>query len=242
VNLRVVLVRPRYAGNIGAAVRVAANFSAGEVALVETSWPKDDPEFVRMAMGGEKLVATTSWPTLAAAVADRQMVVATTSARKRDAPAICTPGEARRKVEEAAPETVALVFGPERGGLTREEMCCCHVVLHVRTSPAFPVLNLAQAVAIVLAAFAPDGSLPSPPRDPLDRLAPHEELEAAITQLQATLLASGYLDPNNPGRVVRQFRRWLGRSVPTSREVALLRALAAHIDYLRGRSRPQGDG
>jgi TrmH family RNA methyltransferase len=238
--MRVVLVRPRYAGNVGAAARAAANFSVSEVVLVEPACPlDDDPEFVRMAMGAEKLVTISSSATVPEAVSDCQLVIATTSTRNRDPRAIHTPAEARQRVREAGAKAVALVFGPERGGLSREELRACHLILGVPTNPTFPVLNLAQAVGIVLAALAEDGArLPSPP-DPEDQPATHEEFSAAITHLQETLLASGYLDPHNPARVTDQFRRWLGRGVPTRREVALLHALAAHLTYLLNRSKPK---
>jgi TrmH family RNA methyltransferase len=239
VNLKVVLVRPRYAGNVGAAVRVAANFSVPELVLVEPACPlDDDPEFVRMAMGGEKLVTISSSPTLAAAVATCQVVMATTSTRNRDPRAIHTPAEARAKLRESAVETLALVFGPERGGLSREELRGCHLVLAVPTNPAFAVLNLAQAVGIVLALLSDESPDRAAPSDPLDQPAIHEELSAAISHLEEVLLASGYLDPNNPARVSGQFRRWFGRTVPTRREVALLHALAAHVAYLLDRPKP----
>jgi tRNA (cytidine32/uridine32-2'-O)-methyltransferase len=238
VKLRVVLVRPRYPGNVGAAVRVAANFSVTEVALVEPACSlDDDPEFVRMAMGAEKFVTVASSPTLAEAVKDCQLVIATTSTRHRDPRAIHTPAEAKQRVREARAEAVALVFGPERGGLSRQELRGCHLVLGVPTNPAFPVLNLAQAVGIVLAAFSEDASALPPPPDPMDQPATHEEFSAAVTHLEEVLLASGYLDPHNPARVTDQFRRWLGRTAPTRRELALLHALAAHVTYLLNRSR-----
>ncbi len=239
MKLRVVLVRPRYAGNVGAAVRVAANFAVPEVVLVEpTCALDDDPEFVRMAMGGEKLLAITPSPTLAQAVADCQLVIATTSTRNRDQRAIHTPVEARNMLLESGAEAAAVVFGPERGGLSCEELRACHLTLAVPTSPTFPVLNLAQAVAIVLAALADRPPTPPPLADPMDQPARHGELAAAIAHLEEVLLASGYLDPHNPARVTDQFRRWLGRTVPSRREVALLHALAAHVTYLLHRSKP----
>jgi TrmH family RNA methyltransferase len=238
VKLRVVLVRPRYPGNVGSAVRVAANFSVAEVALVEPACSLDNnPEFVRMAMGAEKVVTVASRPTLAEAVADCQLVIATTSTRHRDPRAIHTPAEAKQRVREAGAEAVALVFGPERGGLSREELRGCHLVLGVPTNPAFPVLNLAQAVGIVVAAFSDDRPGLPTPADPMDQPAIHEEFSAAVTHLEEVLLASGYLDPHNPARVTDQFRRWFGRTAPTRRELALLHALAAHVTYLLNRSK-----
>ncbi|MGD1148568.1 MAG: TrmH family RNA methyltransferase [Thermoanaerobaculaceae bacterium] len=238
MRIRVVLVRPRYAGNIGAAVRVTANFGVPELVLVNPSCAiEDDPEFVRMAMGGERMLTLGSVSTLDAAVADVDVAIATTSTRNRDPRALHAPAELRERLRATAVESAALVFGPERGGLSRDEMRQCHMTVAVPTNPGFPVLNLAQAVGIVLALLdAPRFDLPVP-ADPMDRPAPHEEFRAALVHLEEVLLASGYLDPQNPARVTDQFRRWLGRTVPTRRELALLHALAAHVTYLLGRSR-----
>ena len=234
---KVILVRPRYAGNIGAAVRVAANFAVPEVVLVTPACTiDDDPEFVRMAMGGERLVALSSVPTLGAAIGDAQLAVATTSTRSRDTRALHTPAEVRKLLDDVAPAVAVLVFGSERGGLSREEIRQCHLTLAVPTNPAFPVLNLAQAVGIVLALLGSTADTLRLPADPMDSPAPHRELQAALGHLEEVLLASGYLDPQNPARVTDQFRRWLGRTVPTMRELALLHALAAHVTYLLGRS------
>ncbi len=238
MKIRVVLVRPRYAGNIGAAVRVAANFGVPELVLVNPSCAlEDDPEFIRMAMGGERMLALRSASTLDAAVADAEVTIATTSTRNRDPRALHAPAEMCERLRATPVESAALVFGPERGGLSRDEMRQCHMTLAVPTNPAFPVLNLAQAVGIVLALLgAPQFELPLPP-DPMDGAAPHQEFRAALAHLEEVLLASGYLDPQNPARVTDQFRRWLGRTVPTRRELALLHALAAHVTYLLRRSR-----
>ena len=233
-------MRPRYAGNIGGAVRAAANFGASEVVLVEpTCTLDDDPEFVRMAMGGDKIVALSSAPTLAAALAGAPAAIATTSTRHRDPRALHTPGEARERLRASGAHSTAIVFGPERGGLSRDELRQCHFAVAVPTNPAFPVLNLAQAVGVVLALLDLSGFDLRVPSAPMDRAAPHEEFRAALDHLEEVLLASGYLDPQNPSRVTDQFRRWFGRTVPTGREVALLHALAAHVTYLLGRSARQ---
>jgi tRNA C32,U32 (ribose-2'-O)-methylase TrmJ len=130
------------------------------------------------------------------------------------------------------PAVLALVFGPERGGLSREELRLSHARLTVPTNPAYPVLNLAQAVAIVLAGLS-EGSFASvPPADAMDQAAPLAELDGAICHLQNVMLESGFLDQANPTRVTDQLRRWLGRTVPTRREIAILHALAAHVKYL----------
>ncbi len=238
MRVRVVLVRPRYAGNVGAAVRVAANFAVPEVVLVAPECAvDDDPEFVRMAMGGDRLVALSSAPALADALAGVEVVVATTSRRNRDPRALHSPAQVRERLAAAGAASAALVFGAERGGLSRDELRQCHLTLAVATDPRFPVLNLAQAVGIVLALLDVGGRELPAPDDPMDGPATSAELRDAIRHLEEVLLRSGYLDPQNPARVTDQFRRWLGRTVPSRRELALLHALAAHVTYLLGRAR-----
>lgn len=231
------LVRPRYAGNIGAAVRLAGNFGIAEVWLVAPACDLEDPEFVRMAMGGQHLVRVSETGSLAEAVGECDLVLATTSSRARDARRVLTLPEARELLAERHPRHVAVIFGPERGGLSAEELRVSHARVTVATSPAFPVLNLAQAVAIVVAGLHENVLVPAPPRSPMDCPAPWNDLSAAVAHLQTALLASGALDRQNPARIMDQVRRWLGRTVPTHREVALLHALAAHVEYLTARPR-----
>jgi TrmH family RNA methyltransferase len=241
VRFRIVLVRPRYGGNVGSAVRVAANFGVKEVVLVEPGCVlDDDPEYVRMAMGGNRLVTLTASATLAEALNGTQVAVATTSTRSRDTRAVLTPAETTQRLAGSGAEEIALVFGSERGGLSLDELHACHMTLSIPTDPGFPVLNLAQAVGIVLALLLPAGAFARPaPSDPMDLPALHAEFSAALAHFEDALLASGYLDRQNPARVGDQFRRWLGRTVPTRRELALLHALAAHVSYLLGRSTPR---
>ncbi len=233
-----VLVRPRYAGNVGSVVRVAANFGAERVTLVDPECSLEEPDLVRMAMGADRVVRVEVVPELAAAVVGADAVIATTSGRNRDPRGLGAPAEVRERVLRAGAASAALVFGSERGGLSNEELRRCEMLLTIPANPDFPVLNLAQAVGIVLAAFVGEDFSPAAPSDPLDAPAPPAEFAQAVEHVQEVLLASGFLNPENPSHVMDQLRRVLGRAVPTRREVAILRGIASHIAYLHGRSRP----
>ena len=139
MRFRIVLVRPRYGGNVGSAVRVAANFGVKELALVDPGCIlEDDPEYVRMATGGDRLVTVATFLDLAAAIGGAHAAVATTSTRQRDPRAILTPAEAGQRLAESGAEDVALVFGSERGGLSLDELRSCQMTLAVPTDPDFP--------------------------------------------------------------------------------------------------------
>src|SRR5271169_29741 len=85
------------------------------------------------------------------ALAPFPRVVGTTSTRdRRPAAPLIGPRELPRRLAADPPGTpVALVFGPEVGGLTNDELACANLVVSVPCAPEQPTLNLAQAVLIV---------------------------------------------------------------------------------------------
>jgi TrmH family RNA methyltransferase len=148
----VVLVSPRNPLNIGAVARAMANFGFSHLTVVapyEPHWRE-----ARSAVGAPALLAeATEAATLADAVRDRTLVLGTGTLtyRKPEQPVI--------RLDEIAPTIVreldqsgriALVFGPEKHGLTREDLSWCHVLVEIPTDPAQPSMNLGQAAAVCL--------------------------------------------------------------------------------------------
>ena len=136
---------------------------------------------------------------------------------------------------------MALVFGPEASGLTNQELRLCHETVTIPTAPEHPSLNLAQAVLLAAYELRLAGALPvegaAQPR------AKAAELEAALDELEASLVAIGYLNPEAPGPILAELRRLLARAATTPREATLLRGMARQIGWaghelerLRGRS------
>ena len=133
----------------------------------------------------------------------------------------------------------AIVFGPESSGLTNAELRLCHATVSIPTSLEQPSLNLAQAVLLIAYELRIAATGPSEPND--DR-APVGEVEQAIADLRASLLAIGYLDPRNPEHILSELRRLLFRAAPTSREVTLLRGLARQIGWAGRRASREEPG
>src|SRR5437899_5757348 len=152
-NCRVVLVRPRVAGNLGAAARVMRNMGLSDLVLVAPEADPGDRQARQMSTHGESILDSARVvPDLGEAVADC-LLVAATSARtgKLIRGQFGPPEEIVPALAEALPSgPVALVFGPERSGLTDREVTRCHHLIHIPTDPSYPALNLAQAVGICL--------------------------------------------------------------------------------------------
>jgi tRNA/rRNA methyltransferase len=230
-RVTVVLVRPSRPANVAAACRAMKNMGLRRLRLVEPPPGLDDRDSRAPAYKAwDVLDGAEVVPTLSEAVSDATLVAGTTG--RDDAGETWSPRQlATEAPGRAGGGGLALVFGPESSGLTSLELGLCHVLVHVRTDPAQPSLNLAQAVLLLAyeLRLASEGGAPEVPA-PADA-APAGELERALQELRTALLDVGYLDPLNPDRILIELRRMLARAGPTSREVNLLRGLARQVGW-----------
>jgi tRNA/rRNA methyltransferase len=158
----VVLVSPRNPLNIGAAARAMANFGFSHLAVVapyEAHWRE-----AKSAVGAEKLLQDArTTQSLSEAVADCTLVIGTgaLSRRRPEQTAVSLPALAPLLARELARGgRMALVFGPEKRGLTREDLVLCHLLVEIPTDARQPSMNLGQAVAVCLYELASRLHLP----------------------------------------------------------------------------------
>lgn len=225
----VVLVRPREEGNVGSAARAMANMGLDRLILVEPA-AQIGRVGTAFAVGAKHILdACERKPSLPEALAPFQRVVGTTSARDRrwDVP-LLHPRELPAWLAQDAPGTAtALVFGPEVGGLTNDDLALANVLVTIPCSPAQPTLNLAQAV-LVLAyeLYTARAELPPPatvghPEPP----ATTGEIDGLFEQATDLLRRIGFDRDNTFQGVLRDLRRLLARATPVSREVSILRGI-----------------
>jgi len=226
----VVLVRPAQVGNVAAACRAMKNMGLHDLRLVAPPADLASAPGRALAYGAfDVLDGARRCATLLEAVADARFVVATSA---RANPMALTPRAlAAERGERGAGGLTALVFGPERTGLTAAELRLCHATVRIPAAAARPSLNLAQAVLIVAYELHVGGTgeergyrVDAPP-------APAGELETTLSELREGLLAVGYLNPANPDAILAELRRMLARAGPTRRELRLLRGLARQVGW-----------
>ena len=227
--LRIIIVEPREAGNVGAAARAMKNFGFTELVIVGRA-PQLVPVAEWWASGADDVVsAARHLPTLPQALAGAGLTVATTSARGRSLEADLTPASLAELVgPELSGQTLAIVFGREDRGLTAEETAFCQRTAVIPTSNLSPTMNLAQSVSIFcyelsrLSVAEPDVSRPRADAALLERL--HE-------RAQALLMETGFLHANNPDRIYRDLRRMAGRAGLDRRDVTILLAIINQIEW-----------
>jgi tRNA/rRNA methyltransferase len=243
---RVVLVRPQFAGNVGATARVMRNMGLSDLVLVAPVADINDRQARQLSTHGESILdRARTVAELGEAVADC-VVVAATSARRGGLfrrQTVALPEEAAALLVEALPAgPVALVFGPERTGLSDAEVSRCHHLINIPADPTYPALNLAQAVAVCLYEIR-RAWLRRSKDTPLtltltetDPPAPFAEQERAFENLRIALEEIHYLYGDRAGALMHGLRHLLGRARPTEMEVRLLLGLARQIRwYVRRR-------
>jgi tRNA/rRNA methyltransferase len=242
-NIRVVLARPRFPENIGAAARAVANLGLGGLWVVEPVRLWQEP-MRRMAtgQGREVLESMQVAGSLQEALAGCVAAVGTTARRGRDRLQLLPPRQAAPEMlQRAAAGPVAVVFGPEDKGLATRELDHCYASLCIPTT-ADSSLNLAQSVVVVAyelrAAAAEAAEAGQPPAGPgRDQApAPLEELDALKRRLVRAFIAMGVLPAQNPEHFFRPFKTVLDRARPTRREVRAWHGIARQGLWLSRRA------
>lgn len=231
-HLRIVLVEPQEAGNVGAAARVMKNFGFDEL-WIAGQHPQLLPVSFWWASGADDLLERVHFvPTLADAIGDAHMTVATTSMRGRTSPVTFssrTLGERFASLDEQ--QTLALVFGREDSGLTREELMLCQHTAGIPTNDRFPTMNLAQSVGVFC--YELSSVVPVPASR---ELADAASIERLHQRARALLLEAGFLHENNPDRIYDDLRNLVARADPDAREVTIALGMIRQLEWAVKRS------
>ena len=162
------------------------------------------------------------------AVKDVRFAIAFT-ARKRELSHPFKPlrDAAHLAVKEAVQGEVALVFGNEAMCLSNEEVDRCQLVSAIPANDEYSSLNVSQAVQVAAyeimmttAAFTIETDTERP-------LATLGDVEGFLKHFEATAIATGFLNPDEPKRFMTRMRRLFTRARMEPEEVAILRGWLA---------------
>ena len=242
---RVVLVGTQHPGNIGSAARAMKTMGLGRLLLVAPERFPDPDAYALSAGANDVLDRAEVHATLADALADCRLVIATT-ARQRTVPMPeLSPREgAQRVIEAQATGEVALVFGRERTGLENDELQLCHAAICIPANPDYSSLNLASAVQVVayewrMAMLARTDPAPVATLDPDDLPADHAQLESFFSHLGGFLDAIDFHKGKSPEMVTQRLRRLFLRARPDPRELRILRGILSDTQrLLQGARKP----
>lgn len=243
----VILVRPQLGENIGMCARAMLNCGVTELRIVapRDGWP--NAAAVSASSGAVAVIENAKiYETTADAVADLELVFATT-ARTRDlAKPVFSAETAAREIharhDAAGKPACGLMFGPERTGLESDDVMRATALVTIPLNPAFSSLNLAQAVLLLcyswlsannhyaegLQAELEDRSV-SPP-------APLGAVGNLLSRLENELDDAGFFrsEQHRP-TLWRNIGNYFYRSAPTEQEVSTLHGIIAALSGRRRR-------
>jgi tRNA/rRNA methyltransferase len=236
-NVRIVLCEPSHPGNIGAAARAMKTMGLARLVLVRPrSFPAAEAE-ARAAGARDVLDSARCYDDLDEALAGTRLV-AGLSARRRDlTPEVRDAHSAAAELAlAAAASEVAVLFGPERSGLSIDALSRCHRLVRIPADPDYPSLNLAASVQVMAYELRRACVSAAPPalQGSENEAATHAEVEGLIAHLEQAMRATGFLHPDRPGRLVLRMRRLLSRARIEREEVAILRGFLHAVTERRG--------
>lgn len=221
-NLCVVLIGARNPLNIGAAARAMSNFGFTDLRVVapyEAAFRE-----ARSAVGALDLLRNArEFPTLSEAIAGCTLVVGTTAGVRRRLNHTLAPLQegAPRMREHLTARRAALLFGPEKRGMSNQDFNYCHWLMRIPTvgsapssNPPLanltnPSMNLGQAVAVCLYELIRDEAQPVEPSAPI--LADAAQLERMTQALFRALKASAYVKAGSDESSLEKMRRMVWR-------------------------------
>lgn len=206
----VVLVRPQLGMNIGMVARAMANFALDDLRLLapRDGWP--NPDAGPTAAGADHILAGARLADrMGDALAGCRITFATSARPRHSRKPVLTPREAAEKMREAVAQGLkpGILFGPERSGLTADDLAATDFIVTCPVNPDFSSLNLAQAVVLMSYEWYVAGEAPAAPHE-ADPPAPFNEMDSFLTHLDDSLEKSGYFDV--PGRTASTKRSLAG--------------------------------
>ena len=241
----VILVEPQLGKNIGMCARAMLNCGLTDLRLVSPrdGWPSGSA--IQTSSGAIGVIENAKlYETTADAVSDLQFVIATT-ARERDmVKPVYTPHSAAVELHarRMQKQNCGIMFGPERAGLTNDDVALANAVLNVPLNPGFSSLNLAQAVLLIgyawyekladetPAIYTRRGE--SPPATQLD-------FNGAMQHLMDELENKGFfLNPDKRPNTERNIRNMFARLDMTQQETRTLRGI---VKALAGKKKARAE-
>src|ERR1700751_2661468 len=241
----VILVEPQLGENIGMAARAMGNFALSRLRLVNPrdGWPNIAAQ--RAAAADHILEKAELFDTVQAAVADLDLLFATTARAHDQAKPVVAPQAAAKEIVEHVGRGggAGILFGRERWGLTNEEVARANRIVTFPVNPGFASLNLAQAVLLMgyeWFKLASQATLPfaMPERSP--RASQHQ-MDAFFENLVRELDQVEFLRPaEKRDTMLVNLRNIFTRMEPTKQDVHTLHGVVMAI--AEGRKGPAKGG
>jgi tRNA/rRNA methyltransferase len=223
------------AGNVGSVARAMKTMGFSDLVLVtpRCAEPLADAEAVAFASGALDVLEGARIVGSVAEALEGCNFAAAVSARLREfSPPVWAPREFSAHVASMHALRPALIFGNERVGLPNDIVAGCNVLINIPANPAYSSLNLSQAAQVLAyeCRLAAEGE--NHTRSGIGfqgEAASMAQIEGMYAHLEEALVAIGFLNADNPKKLMPRLRRLFSRTQLETEEVNILRGIARRI-------------
>ena len=227
-NIHFVLVRTQFASNLGSTVRVMKNMGFENLILVQPEC-EVGLEARSYAMKGAPVLDNARFvPSLDEVAGKLGLLIGTTARYRGKKPRMLS---CKTLVEDLLPKfassSIGIVLGSEDNGLRREELRLCQWLVEIPTGSDYPVLNLAQAAAIVAYEIHVGISSHSVGK-PLHEANPRE-VESLMNRIEGALKSLELPTRLSVERLMLRLRKISGRAQLEREDVNMLHGLVKEL-------------
>ncbi len=233
-NLKVVLVEPNGALNVGSIARLCSNFEVNELRIVSPKCEIFSLEAKRMALKGQTYIDNCKFfNSIEKAIFDCDLVLAT-----------CGRIDLSKDIECESPEIIskwissfkginnlAILFGREDRGLTNSELFYAHKIFNIKTSQNYPSLNLSHSVAIILYELSKCNTNDRKKDKTVFNLASSKQMHESFKELEKLLLKTGYLLEHTSLSKINKFKKFALKAKISSHDINVLRGIVHQINW-----------
>ncbi|WP_036165764.1 RNA methyltransferase [Massilia sp. 9096] len=238
-RLRFVLVETSRAGNVGSVARAMKTMGFSDLVLVAPRCDDllHDAEAVAFASGAiDVLQGARIVPTIGEALEGCNFAAAVSARLREFSPPVWSPRELSNHVAGDASLYPALILGNERVGLPNAIVESSNVLINIPANPDYSSLNLSQAAQVLAyeCRLAAQGENRTQEGVGFHgEAASLAQIEGMYAHLEDALVAIGFLNADNPKKLMPRLKRLFARTQLETEEVNILRGIARQM--MRGR-------
>ena len=235
-NISVVLVESQGDENIGMIARAIKNCGIFDLRLINPVMFKTRNAYKWACNATDVLDNACVKTSLDDAISDISYVVGFSRRKGKRRPPVGEYKRAFAKILARAKKgRVAIVFGREDDGLNTKELRQCDEIITIPTSPAYPSLNLAQAVMLTCHELFKILKKEDDVDDQRPVFVSKKEIASVLSDLNNTLILLDYDDKDKGklrGKIIKSFSGLFGRGGLRHKDVNMFLGLFSRIKQI----------
>ncbi len=244
-KIRFIMVRPHHPGNVGATARAMKTMGFTALWLVGPLHKNvtQHEDAIALASGAQDVLQNAFIvDSLEEALATSTLAFGLTARPREIGPPVLDIRQAanfsENLIRSQPGAQLSVVLGTERYGLQNEELALCQRLCHIPANPHYSSLNVSQAAQLVAwelrYALATAANLPLLPstdakENPDLEPASTKEVQDFINHFEQALIAVDFLNPKQPGRMMRRLQHLFHRASLSHHETRTLRGICKAI-------------